>query len=143
MAKESPADTTMSLNNTIHPTPSLDFEALIVPVPVRQLLHYLRHPRDERRLDNMAGIPPERPSLPLGEEFLHINLGSEGIEEPTSPIEENLHVLQHAIQENSQWVPVFFSGQLERAEQAGLISGETLIRLRLHLMAIPSTAFED
>ena len=133
----------MILNKPTPPASVFSLEAFIVAVPLKRLLHYLRHPRHQMPLHTSKLEPLQTDPLKNIREALHINLGTPEIEEPECPIEENLHVLETAIKKEWKTVPVLFSGQLERAVHAGLISGETLIQLRLHLMALPSLALDD
>lgn len=128
----------MTLNETTSPVPSDTLDAFIVAVPLKRVLQYLRHPRNVLPLEAAATDPLQEGPLCLDTEALHINLGTPGIDEPDCPVEENLHVLESAMKEGWKCVPVLFSGQLERAMDTGLISGETLLRLRLNLMALPS-----
>lgn len=119
---------------------NLNLDAFIVPVSLPALLHYLRQPRHGISIQSHVRKVHASSPAPETGEALHINLGSPGIEEPDNPIEENLHVLESAIQDRKDHVRVLFSGRLERAVEAGLISEQTLLRLRLHLMAMDDDA---
>lgn len=114
--------------------PPISIEALIVTVPVSHLLTYLQDfgykPDSPQPTHSSIETKPEKSPL----EHLHINLGSPGIEDPDDPIEEHEHVLLEALQNNDETVRVLFSGQVERAHAANLITTDDLIRIRQELM---------
>lgn len=61
---------------------------------------------------------------------LHLNLGIPGIEVPDHPIEENPEVLVVALALGLQEIPVILSGELEIAEEVGLIDQKAMSNLR-------------
>lgn len=114
--------------------PPISIEALLITVPVSHLLTYLQRfgykPDWGQTRPSSIEKDTEKPSL----EYLHINLGSPEIEDTNEPIEENEHVLLEALQNNNKTVRVLFSGQVELAHAANLITTDDLIRIRQELL---------
>ena len=121
-------------------THALEEAANCVTIRTPDLLQYIRRktgradPLDE--VMSLLQLDPEAPPdwhriLREGTRSpLHLNLGIPGIERPDHPIEENPAALYAAILLKVPTLQVILSGEIELAQEEGLITVKALHKLR-------------
>lgn len=115
-------------------------DPFVLHLPVNAVIQYLEDQTGDREIRHHPWRLIEN-TMSVGTDWhrlfrhglqvpLHLNLGIPGIEVPDHPIEENPEVLVVALTLGLQEIPVILSGELEIAEEVGLIDKKAMSNLR-------------